>query len=343
MALLRMEPMRINRFGLYLVLAVTAFAGCALFGSIWSGEKPFTFPHKVHYEDEGLDCSDCHSNYEDDDNPGLPNLRQCMLCHEEIDAEKPPDRQISVFFVGNEFQPQRVSALSPEIIFSHRLHAISDHECSACHVGIETNESVSDLPVPTMAACTECHVQNRIPADCSTCHSELGVGVPPPTHAYNWLTTHGKVVRAESQTTVNDCSLCHTQTTCVTCHQDEPPPSHNNFFRIGGHGIVASMDRRNCAECHRSDFCDRCHSEAQPLSHVPAWGSPVDLHCTVCHFPLATPGQSCVVCHKGTPSHDLAAAMPPWHNPAMNCRQCHGLTAPLPHPDPGVQCTLCHR
>ena len=143
--------------------------------------------------------------------------------------------------------------------------------------------------------------------------------------------------------TINRCALCHTQSTCVTCHQDQPPQNHNNFFRNRGHGVAASMDRRNCATCHRSDFCNRCHSETKPLSHMPAWGSPVNLHCNGCHFPVATPGQSCVVCHKGTPSHNFAAPMPPGHNPAMNCRQCHGVTQPLPHSDPGIECILCHR
>lgn len=334
--------MRMNRLALFLMLALVALAGCALIGSIWDGEKPFVFPHGIHYEDEGLDCSDCHLTVWDEDSPGTPNLRQCMLCHEDIDAEKPPERAITAFFVGNDFQAQQLGALSGDIVFSHLLHADSDFECSACHVGIETNESVSDLPVPTMVACTECHEGNQVAADCTTCHSELDVGVSPQTHAHNWLGTHGKVVRAESQLTVNDCTMCHTRATCVTCHQDEPPQNHNNFFRIRGHGVVASMDRQNCATCHRSDFCDRCHSEAQPLSHFSAWGSPVNLHCNSCHFPLASPGQSCFVCHKGAPSHDLATPMPPSHDPAWNCRQCHGMGQPLPHPDPGTSCTVCH-
>jgi hypothetical protein len=27
----------------------------------------------------------------------------------------------------------------------------------------------------------------------------------------------------------------------------------------------------------------------------------------------------------------------------MNCRQCHGMTAPLPHVDKGDDCNACHR
>jgi len=55
-------------------------------------------------------------------------------------------------------------------------------------------------------------------------------------------------------------------------------------------------------------------------------------------------GESCFVCHKGTPSHNLAPPMPafPPHNAAMDCRSCHGVTAPLPHVDNGDSCTFCH-
>ena len=49
-----------------------------------------------------------------------------------------------------------------------------------------------------------------------------------------------------------------------------------------------------------------------------------------------------MVCHKDTRSHALAAPKPAWHTPAMNCRQCHGVSQPLPHVDKGDNCNLCH-
>jgi hypothetical protein len=60
-----------------------------------------------------------------------------------------------------------------------------------------------------------------------------------------------------------------------------------------------------------------------------------------CHQPLGN--ESCAVCHKGTPSHALATPKPPGHNPAMNCRMCHGNGQPLPHFDNGDDCNSCHQ
>ena len=108
------------------------------------------------------------------------------------------------------------------------------------------------------------------------------------------------------------------------------------------------MDRQGCAVCHEPDSCDRCHAEVLPMNHRGLWGAPQDSHCLSCHFPLQSEG--CIVCHKDAASHLLATPLPlnplppiPPHNPAMNCRQCHGISAPLPHMDKGDECTLCHR
>jgi hypothetical protein len=43
------------------------------------------------------------------------------------------------------------------------------------------------------------------------------------------------------------------------------------------------------------------------------------------------------------PSHSTAAPQPPSHSPGMNCRQCHGISAPLPHVTKGEDCNICHQ
>jgi hypothetical protein len=162
----------------------------------------------------------------------------------------------------------------------------------------------------------------------------------PQSHNHNWKKLHGQVVRADTGALADRCSLCHTESRCVQCHLDEPPASHNNFWRLHGHAVAATLDRQNCAACHRPDSCERCHQQVLPQNHVGLWGPPKDTHCLTCHLPLSS--NSCVVCHKGTPSHDTAPPMPSWHNAGMNCRQCHGVSVPLLHVDNGSVCTMCH-
>jgi len=185
------------------------------------------------------------------------------------------------------------------------------------------------------ADCTLCHVEER---DCVSCHQTT----VPESHHREWTRRHGGVVRMEGSADAADCTVCHVQKRdCVACHQVEPPADHTNYWRQRGHGIAVRIDRNRCSECHQTDSCDRCHQETSPRSHTASFGSPLDRHCLTCHSPLSSSG--CATCHKSTPSHALAAPMPPDHVPGMNCRQCHGLSAPLPHPDKGDSCTSCHR
>ena len=55
---------------------------------------------------------DCHLMVEDSDEPGFPVKAQCMLCHEEIDEEKPPERSIESLFDGDRLRLAERSKLA---------------------------------------------------------------------------------------------------------------------------------------------------------------------------------------------------------------------------------------
>jgi hypothetical protein len=325
-----------------LALAAAALAGCVLFEAFDGEERRFAFSHRIHAE-EGLDCTTCHLQAESADEPGLPNARQCALCHEEIDSEKPPERRVGQFFgEDKKFRSARRFALHDEVVFPHLRHATAESlECSSCHGAVETNDDVLELDPLSMRDCTQCHAGAGAPNECSTCHSVLREDVAPASHDRLWMRRHGSVVCERGDRTADDCSMCHGESTCVACHLEMPPANHTNHFRLKTHGVIAALDRQSCATCHRAESCDQCHQETAPMSHTGAWGAPVDRHCLSCHFPIQQ--ESCFVCHKGTPSHALAPPKPPDHNPAMNCRLCHGMGQPLPHVDNGDNCNICHQ
>jgi hypothetical protein len=322
------------------VAVAVALTGCVIFEAFQPRAKRFAFSHRVHVVDQELDCDACHVDYESAEEPGLPSLKQCALCHGELDSEKPPERRVEVFYGVEGFLAARAGALGDEPLFSHLKHVESGLDCAMCHVGIENNDDVLDLARPSMAACVDCHAQRAAPNECATCHSVLREDVAPPSHDTNWMRAHGSVVCARDDATESQCSMCHNESSCVGCHNEMPPANHTNQWRLRGHGVSASLDRESCATCHREDSCTACHMSTAPRNHTGAWGSPVNQHCVGCHFPVQNEG--CVVCHLGTPSHNTAPPKPPDHHPAMNCRQCHGVDQPLPHVDNGDNCNLCH-
>lgn len=353
MAILRRAPAGqaapgLARLGTWLALvALLGLAGCMLVEALVQEEPAFAFSHRLHVEDEGLECALCHARWDADEEPGMPKPAQCALCHSDIDAEKPPARQVASLFDGDVFRAARAGHQSDEILFSHRAHAERAADCSECHAEVASDEGTlaarGAALRTSMDGCLACHAGNAGPdeTDCTSCHAQLSSEHPPQSHHANWKRYHGGFVRGPSPGRMNDCALCHQPSECTTCHQIELPENHNNYWRRRGHGLTAAMDRDSCATCHDSDSCNRCHEDTRPLSHVGSWGAPRDRHCLACHEPLR--GESCVVCHKSTPSHDLATPMPPDHLAGMNCRMCHGNGQPLPHVDNGQVCTDCHR
>jgi hypothetical protein len=328
-------------------LALLLVAGCLLKEAPEAVEQPLAFPHRVHIEDEGLDCSDCHANAEDSEDPGMPLAAQCALCHSDLDQEKPEEERAAALFEGSTFRAAHAGRQSEEILFSHQRHAALGLECTACHAQVAEDEGTLaqrglELRL-SMDACVACHAASSGPllADCAACHAEIRAGVAPPSHRDDWTRYHGSYVRGRAPSRSDQCALCHQQSECTTCHQIELPANHNNYWRRRGHGLTASMDRDGCVTCHDSDSCQRCHEETRPVSHVGSWGAPKDRHCLECHEPLRA--TSCGVCHEGTPSHDQATPLPPDHSLGMDCRACHGHGQPLPHVDNGQPCTSCHQ
>lgn len=333
MEVLKLSP-RVRVIAVALGVALFAF-GCALLGR---GEPRFAFGHAVHVGDQALVCSSCHADAQVSDAPGMPDADTCAACHDELDAQKPAERQVASLFGDRGFVAEHALALDAEVVFSHVKHA-SQLACGECHAGVDANADVRELDPFTMDSCTQCHAQRKIANECSTCHTEVSRTWAPANHASDWTRAHGAVSRSLSDATSARCSLCHEESKCLQCHREEPPRSHTQQFRDRGHALLASLDRQNCAACHTSDSCDQCHREVTPKSHVGSFGGALSTHCLGCHFPLANEG--CAACHKETPSH-LSTPKPDDHTPVMICRQCHGFLAPLPHVDKGDDCNACH-
>lgn len=325
-------------------------AACVLGGCGGEGEgegratptHALAFDHARHAE-AGIGCADCHGapDARPDGTMALPELTFCNECHEDEE-----DEGTRAFLTGLAARPAdaRWVLFSPraEVVFSHRDHGATD--CATCHGDVAASTATDVSVAPTMASCVACHTeQPTAGTDCAACHRERRRDVAPPSHRREWSREHGVEARFGSLDTVlqGECAYCHQRDTCLECHRQREPRDHTQFFRIRGHGLQAANDRQACAACHQPDACVRCHAETRPLSHRGSFGAPRDQHCTSCHLPLQ--GESCWVCHKSTPSHALATPRSARHVQGLNCRQCHGATASLPHADDGSDCTLCHR
>ena len=302
-------------------------------------ERPIRFSHAVHGTKADLTCDKCHVDAKNADTVGMPAPQKCVLCHNNKEAY---DAKLKPFLVEKKVKWTQATQQIGDIKFAHNAHLAKNVSCVACHQDIESSEAISPDLKMSMNQCMTCHQQRSVSNACITCHKEQTPAMAPVTHKINWQQGHGKVAHSGSMDGKNQCSVCHTASSCTSCHETTQPKTHTEYWKIKGHAISASIDRETCNTCHKPDSCNTCHSQTAPRSHLPSWGAPRDNHCQTCHEPLKQ--ESCALCHTGTPSHSLAVAKPAWHSSAMNCRQCHGpgLSQPLPHFDNGDNCNACH-
>ncbi|HED65891.1 MAG TPA: hypothetical protein ENJ09_10095 [Planctomycetes bacterium] len=325
---------------LLLALMALSSAGCLVFDQLGWGPSHPTFSHRFHVADQELECIDCHTGYEESDQVAYPRLKSCMLCHADFDEEADPAaRPAAFYFEDGSYRVTNPEGLDLEIKFSHLEHVTDEDGCLDCHADVVNSREVKPWMAVSMQDCVDCHEAQGEATTCATCHNEVEIDIAPRTHDASWDRMHGLAVRDGSDRTVDNCSICHEESTCVSCHEETMPQNHNNFWRSRGHGLTARMDRDTCAVCHGGpDYCDRCHTTATPLTHTGLWAAPRNNHCLGCH--TDEPQQSCYLCHQsGAPSHALAPPKPVGHDPLSDCRECHTF---ISHADNGDDCNICH-
>ncbi len=327
-----------------LALVWLGSASCALVRSFApaASAPPRPFNHVAH-ADRGVDCLACHETADKGEAAGMPAKDVCYGCHADIDKEPGKKLEQTVaWFLDGQGNPawSAFTRQTSEIKFSHGAHKAA---CIVCHQGIDKDTGLTpEGKFQRMESCVACHAARASTKnDCATCHEQLDRSRAPVSHANGWKALHGVCSKSgRSASTANDCAMCHHKNECQSCHVNEAPSDHTNFWRMRGHGAAAGMSRERCETCHASDACVRCHQESAPRSHASGWTGPSARHCNGCHVPLQA-SKSCFVCHKETPGHASAPAKPSWHNPAMNCRSCHAQS--LTHPDNGDNCNSCHQ
>jgi hypothetical protein len=235
----------------------------------------------------------------------------CRGCHSPEEIENPgftEERRM----IGKHV----ISGKYVDIRFSHIAHFKAKDEfqiqCTTCHYAIPRSTGLSNLTLPRMLDCVECHDTSKtMPAEfrmsnCRTCHADMpGTSFAPASHTRNVkpdFHTEKFRIHHEQEASAPDakCFVCHQNVSpslaaknqCASCHQVMMPRSHTARWKDDIHGKWAAMDRTTCATCHVADYCSRCHNEL-PRSHVP-----LAIFKGGAHARLAMLDQrSCMTCH----------------------------------------------
>jgi c(7)-type cytochrome triheme protein len=265
------------------------------------------FPHVLHVEDMGMECSECHTGVENSQeltHDILPLMDDCLACHDGDTA--PEDCDVC------HTQPDEADTYtwSPTLglIFPHSTHIEGGIDCSRCHPDISGADALAPRTPLLMNLCMDCHATPISDAGCSACHATL-VGKLPASHGPDWSEIHSLFIHGS---TGDDCTICHQQTDCEACHaqaqlEKKVHPVNYEFLHAGE---FMSFEKE-CSSCHAiPQECISCHltKGIMPLSHNSSlWINSSDGgfhqeealdkpdYCVVCHEPAQD--RTCQRCH----------------------------------------------
>lgn len=135
--------------------------------------QPIQFNHRLHVQDVGLDCADCHQYYETETFSGLPSAEVCAMCHEEAQTDRPEEVKLAgLLSEGVTLDWKHLFRQPSHVYFSHRRHvAVAELECSVCHGDFASSvRPPRKVKILDMDTCVDCHEQQQASIDCTHCH-----------------------------------------------------------------------------------------------------------------------------------------------------------------------------
>jgi len=137
--------------------------------------QPIAYNHKVHIENAGLKCNECHIYVETMASATLPSLELCRNCHDTAPVSDSPEELTLLKYVAEQKDIPwvKIYNVPDHVYFSHRRHVVGGElDCSACHGAMNemTKPVTSQYLQVTMENCMACHRNNKVSNDCLSCH-----------------------------------------------------------------------------------------------------------------------------------------------------------------------------
>lgn len=151
-------------------------------------EQPINFPHPVHVQKLGMNCTYCHYAANKSPDAGLPAVSTCMGCHAAIGPQRPARDGKAAYTSDGltrlwEYADMKNGGVNPKPIPWVRIHKVPDYvqfphmrhvnggvSCQTCHGEVQKMPQVYQYSSLNMGWCVNCHVERKVRYDCSTCH-----------------------------------------------------------------------------------------------------------------------------------------------------------------------------
>jgi quinate dehydrogenase (quinone) len=133
--------------------------------------QPIPFSHRRHVA-AGMECSNCHQLASDGKQMQIPNLTECMACHQAIKTTSPAVQKMSQMQKSGQQIPWiPVYKLPAFVFFSHQKHMDAKVDCAVCHGAVRDQDVLRQEKQISMVACVNCHKLRKAPTSCGLCHN----------------------------------------------------------------------------------------------------------------------------------------------------------------------------
>ena len=138
---------------------------------IGADTQPVRFSHELHAGRLQVDCLYCHRFADQSTVAGIPTMRLCMGCHQNLAAETKETmvlldqwkQQTPVAWV-------RLQRLPDFVYFTHERHLGHGLQCVTCHGHVDEMPYTPRAATYEMGWCLSCHQERAASRDCWTCH-----------------------------------------------------------------------------------------------------------------------------------------------------------------------------
>jgi hypothetical protein len=155
---------KVTIFGAVFILAGAGWAWARYVRSSYATgagvarEQPVPFSHQHHVSGLGIDCRYCHTSVETSGFAGVPPIRTCMNCHNQIWNSSPLLEPIRESYrSGKPLAWARVHNLADFVYFNHSIHLKKGVGCSTCHGPVHQMPLTWQHASLHMEWCLDCH------------------------------------------------------------------------------------------------------------------------------------------------------------------------------------------
>ena len=155
--------------GLFIIGEIT-YKEAAAIGrqQYYQPDQPIWFSHKIHADQNEIDCKYCHTAADYSKSAGIPSLNVCMNCHHQVrEGKVTGTAEISKIHEawenGIPVEWVRIHNLPDHVYFNHAQHVnVAKLDCAECHGQVETMHEVMQVNDLSMGWCLDCHRKTEV-------------------------------------------------------------------------------------------------------------------------------------------------------------------------------------